>query len=274
MDFQKEIRQFQTYLEEEELSSGTVEIYTRHAAEFIQYLNGRKPVTKNDAIRYKHLLKSRERSVCTLNLAIISVNRYLKYSGYPGSTVRTEKIQRRQILENIISISEYKKMLDYARRSGREKYYCIMRTLALTGIRISELQHFTVEILGQHKIDVFSKGKQREIYLPDCLIEELRNYCGSRNLTEGVIFRGNSALPITRVSVYKMFLSIAEAAGVPKEKAHPHSFRHLFAVTYMEHYGNLPELADILGHSSLETTRIYTATTAAEKRKRMNSLGL
>ena len=131
-----------------------------------------------------------------------------------------------------------------------------------------------MEILGQHKIDVFSKGKQREIYLPDCLIEELRNYCGSRNLTEGVIFRGNSALPITRVSVYKMFLSIAEAAGVPKEKAHPHSFRHLFAVTYMEHYGNLPELADILGHSSVNTTRIYTMESGESHRRLLGRLRL
>ena len=121
---------------------------------------------------------------------------------------------------------------------------------------------------------MYNKGKRRNVYLPRKLTGDLKRYCLHAHIDDGVIFRGNEGRPISRIAVYKMLVRLARRAGVPWEKAHPHSFRHLFAITYMQKYSNLTELADILGHSSMETTRIYTTTSAEDKRRRMNELDL
>lgn len=267
------LKNYAAYLEEQELAEGTVGIYLRYANQIEQYA-AKEGISKKMILSYKESLRQRHAAPTTVNLVVTAVNRYLKYAGYRECTVKTERIQKRKSLENVLSTEDYRKMLEYARKSGRMKYYYIMKTLAQTGIRISELRYFTVEALAARKIQVNGKGKIREIYLPEGLIRELRKYCITERITSGVIFMGNTRNPIGRASVYKMLSRIGESAGISKEKVHPHSFRHLFAVTYMNCYGNLTELADILGHSNLETTRIYTLTTAEEKRRRMDRLGL
>ncbi|OUN34199.1 recombinase XerD [Lachnoclostridium sp. An76] len=270
---EKRIDEYEAYLKEQELAEGTVSTYIRYARQIEQRME-LSGASKKTVLEYKQNLKEKKAAPTTLNLAIIAVNKYLKFCGLKECTVKTEKIQKRKSLENVISIDEYRKMLQYAKNSKRKKYYYIMRTLAQTGIRISELQYFTVEVLEKKKIQVSNKGKIREIYLPDGLIQELYEYCKDNGISSGVIFKGNTSKPIGRSSVYKMLARIGTEAGISKDKVYPHSFRHLFAVTYMNCYGNLTELADILGHSNLETTRIYTLTTAEEKRKRMDNLGL
>ncbi len=266
------LEKYRQYLEEQEAAVGTISIYLRYAAEVEKYIAG--GATKKQILVYKQKLKDRKVAPATLNLAVVSVNKYLKFAGYENCTVKTEKIQKKKSLENVLCIDEYRKMLNTAENNGRKKYYCIMKTLAQTGIRIGELKYFSVEVLETKKIRVSSKGKTREIYLPDKLIRELKDYCEAEKIKSGVIFRGNTENPIGRVTVYKTLGRIGEMAGIGKEKVHPHSFRHLFAVTYMEIYGNLAELSDILGHSSLETTRIYTLTSAEEKRKRLEQMEL
>lgn len=264
---------YRAYLENQELAVGTKKIYMRYAKE-IEDFSAEKKISKKTVLAYKQNIKQRGAATATLNLAVIAVNKYLKFAGYGNSTVKTEKLQKRRSLENVLSAEEYGMMLASARERGKYKYFYIMKTLAQTGIRISELRYFTVEILSKRKIQVCSKGKAREIYLPDGLLRELKEYCTKEKIRSGVIFRGNTQAPISRAAVYKMLVRIGETAGISKEKIYPHSFRHLFAVTYMNRYSNLTELADILGHSNLETTRIYTLTTAEEKRKRMDQLGL
>ena len=264
---------YKTFLKEQELAEGTVKIYMRYALKLEEYIQN-AGLSKKTILEFRKNLEDEKTAPSTFNLAIISVNKYLKYCGYEKYTVKTQKIQKRKSLENVISISEYKKMLESVKTGRRVKYYYIMKALAQTGIRVSELQYFTVEILEKKKITINNKGKVREIYLPDSLIAELEKYCETANIKNGVIFKGNTEKPIGRASVYKMLVRIGIDAGVPKEKIYPHSFRHLFALTYMNCYGNLTELADILGHSNLETTRIYTLSTAEEKRKRMDNLGL
>lgn len=267
------IETYKIYLKEQELAEETIKIYLRYAKIINAYLL-KFGFSKQTVLKYKKELVSKKLSPATINLAIISVNKYLKYCGYGEYVVKTQRIQNRKSLENVISIAEYKQMLKTARETGKVKYYYIIKTLAQTGIRVSELQYFTVEILEKKKILVNNKGKIREIFLPDSLISELYSYCKIAGIKSGVIFKGNTERPIGRASVYKMLVRIGVDAGLPKEKIYPHSFRHLFAVTYMNCYGNLAELADILGHSNLETTRIYTLSTAEEKRKRMDNLGL
>lgn len=269
----KELEAFRAYLHCDELSERTQEIYLLQAKRFLLWMDGRA-ITKQEVISYKENILRQGRKTATVNLAITAVNRYLRFVGYEDCMVHALKVQKAQCPDNILSVAEYRRMTAYARQTGQEKYYCIMRTLALTGIRVSELAGCTVEAISQGGFEVENKGKRRNIYLPYKLTGDLKRYCSEAHIDHGVIFRGNHGTPISRVAVYKMLVRLAEKAGVPWEKAHPHSFRHLFAITYMQKYANLPELADILGHSSLETTRIYTMTTAEDKRRRMNELDL
>lgn len=272
-DNTKELEKFRTFLHENELSERTQEIYLLHAERFLTWLDGRE-LTKQETMKYKESIIENGRKTATINLAIIALNRYLRYAGYEACTVRALKVQKQQCPDNILSLTEYRKMMTYARRTGQDKYYCIMRTLALTGIRVSELSGCTVEAVGYGSFEVENKGKRRNVYLPRKLTGDLKQYCMKEHIDDGVIFRGSEGQPISRIAVYKMLVRLAQRAGVPWEKAHPHSFRHLFAITYMQKYSNLTELADILGHSSMETTRIYTTTSAEDKRRRMNELEL
>lgn len=263
--------QYAEYLFRNELSEGTISIYRRQAALLLEYLQGR-PITKEGMLEYKKFLTQQRKKPATVNLYIVAVNSYLRYAGYQDCTIKTAKVQRNRCLENVISAEEYRKMSEYARESGRIKYYYIIRVLVFTGIRIGELASLTVEVLSLGKFTVENKGKLREVYLPPRLTSDLSAYCREQQIETGVIFRGKGQKPIGRTAVYKMFLHLADMTGVEKKKAHPHSFRHLFAITYMRQYADLTELADILGHSNLETTRIYTATTAEEKRRKLDGL--
>ncbi|MCD7836905.1 MAG: site-specific integrase [Lachnospiraceae bacterium] len=272
-NYTNEMGRYAEYLLEAELSDNTKLAYLRQAKVFLEFID-KKEITKKETVAYKNYLLSQGRKAASTNLYISAVNSFLKFEGFEDCMIKTEKLPKRYCPENVISRSEYERLLEYAKESGRNKYYCIMRTLALTGIRISELSDCTVEALSRGRFITKNKGRAREVYLPDKLIDNLAEYCDSKKIDSGIIFRGNTNKAISRAAVYKMLIHIADMTGVPKEKVHPHSFRHLFAITYMEQYSNLFELADILGHSSLEVTRIYTASTAETKRGRMNLLML
>ena len=269
----KELESYADYLLQRELALQTRDIYLKQAENFLNFL-GDRAVTKKETIAYKQLLLNQNHKISTINLHIVALNSYLKYAGCSEFSVKTIKVQNRMCPDNIITLEEYRNLLICAKESGRDKYYCIMRTLALTGIRVSELSGCTVESLKKGSFLIYNKGKNREIYLPDKLVAELSEYCIQEGICKGVIFRGNTGKSISRTAVYKMLTQLADYVGIPKYRAHPHSFRHLFAITYMQKYSNLFELADLLGHSSLETTRIYTTTTAEEKRKKINRLEL
>lgn len=268
-----ELKAYAEYLMECELAVRTQEIYMQEAEKLERYL-GKDAVTKQKLLGYKERMGASGYAPTTLNQRIVAVNRYLRYLGHGDCTLKTNRLQSRQSLGYMLTKKEYQMLLDYARESGREKYHVLMRTLAMTGIRIGELKFFTVEALEKQFIQVTGKKKTREIYLPDRLIRELKVYCSHAGIGSGVIFQGREGRPIHRVTVYKMLVHLADMTGVPKEKVHPHNFRHLFALTYMENYSNLFELADLLGHSSLETTRIYARSTMEKKRQRIDRLGL
>ena len=273
MENTKALEDYADYLLQRELAQQTRNIYLKQAESFLNFIEDRV-ITKRETIDYKQSLINQNHKISTINLHIVALNSYLKYAGFEACSVKTRKVQNRQSPDNIITLDEYRNLLVCAKESGRDKYYCIMRTLALTGIRISELSGCTVEALKTGSFIVYNKGKNREIYLPEKLIHELHAYCMQEGISKGVIFRGSTGKAISRTAVYKMLIYLAEYAGIPKCKAHPHSFRHLFAITYMQKYSNLFELADLLGHSSLETTRIYAMTTAEEKRRKINKLEL
>lgn len=271
MNENRTIKDYREYLCQQELSENTIQIYVRQAKLLLQYL-GKRTATKKLLLEYKKHLLAQNRKITSTNLYIVAANSYLKYAGLKECTVKTERIQRQRCLENVISMEEYQEILSCARTSGREKYYHIIRVMVFTGIRVSEFSFLTVEVLPLGRFAVGNKGKTRDVYLPDRLVSELTEYCKAERITTGVIFKGYRGKAIHRASIYKMLIRLADMAGIEKKKAHPHSFRHLFALTYMKQYADLTELADLLGHSSLETTRIYTTTTVEEKRSKLNNL--
>ena len=273
MRVQDKLKPYEKYLLWKELAKNTRTVYLRQAERFLEFM-GEREITKKETMAYKQTLMTENKSPASINLYITALNCYLKYERLESCYIKTVKFQKNPCPDNIISAEEYRRLLLCAKRCGYRKYYCIMRTLALTGIRISELSGCTVEALHQGKFVIYNKGRMREVYLPEKLTAELERYCTEEKITSGAVFLGNKHRPISRNAVYKMLIRVADIEGIPKHKVHPHSFRHLFAVTYMKQYADLPELADIMGHSSLETTRIYTRNTTAEKRKRINELKL
>ncbi len=270
---EEKMKEYRDYLVKKEVAESTKEIYMRAAGRLNNYRRNRS-VTKELMVEYKDYISELGYATATQNQHIAAINHYAKFLGCTDCSVKAKRMQGRQSLEDVLTIEEYKSLLAYAREIGNEKYYMIMRTLATTGIRVGELSYFTVEILDRKSIQVTNKKKTREICLPESLKKELTAYCSKTGIRSGPIFLGNRKTAISRVAVYNMLVHLAEKTGVPKEKAHPHNFRHLFAVTYMEHYSNLFELADLLGHSSLETTRIYTRSSISEKGRRIDELGL
>lgn len=201
--------EYAEYLRMGELTEGTIHIYLREAQRFEKYLSQRE-ITKARMVEYKKILLQEGNKPTTVNLHIVAVNRYLRYLGYADCMLKSLRIQARQSLDNQLSKEEYLELLAYAKESGNEKYYLILRTLAMTGIRISELKFFTVEALGQKVILVTGKQKTREICVPERLIRELQVYCAGNGIKRGTIFRGSENKPLSRIAVYKMLVKMAD----------------------------------------------------------------
>lgn len=267
------LAEYQRYLEDRELSASTIYIYMRNARQFTEFV-GENEITKNLVRKYRKFLDNRQYKVSTMNLSVIAVNCFLKYCGKPECILKTVRQQKRQSLNNVLTKSDYQKLLQYAQETGNEKYFLLMKTLAMTGIRVSELSGITVEALEWGYTQVQNKGKVRDIYIPDKLSARLRAYCEKHAICCGAVFRGNRTAPISRGAVWKMLKHMADMVGIRQEKVYPHSFRHFFALSYMNCYSNIFELADILGHSNIETTRIYSVSTVEQKRKRMEEMDI
>lgn len=268
----RRLRRYLAYLKTQSLSLQTITAYYREAASLEAYLKGRKP--KKEQVRQFIAEKEKRNKISTVNFYAIAVNRYLKWLNCSHCCVKTRKIQRRWSLENVISCEEYERLFQYAKENNNEKYYLIIRVLARTGIRIGELRYITFESLKRETVQVYGKGKYRTVYLPEDMRAELLKYCNDMGIGAGCIFLGNREKPISRSAVWQMLQKLACGAGIPPEKVHPHSFRHLFAKMYMRQHGNISELADILGHSGLEITRIYLTTSREEKLRRVEELPL
>lgn len=255
-----------------ELSNLTIEKYV---ADINQWLStAQEVISKADILDYKENL-CKNYKVASVNSKIISINRYLKWLGIKELTVKTKRIQNPSGLENMITKECYLKMLRYADARNKRKQYCIMKTIAQTGIRIGELKYVTVEAVKEGFTVVWNKGKYRTVYFTDNLCHELLRYCREIDCVTGVIFCGReNGKAITPGAVWKSLKYIARQVEVPEAMVYPHSFRHLFAKEYMRKVGDISELADLLGHSRLETTWIYTKTTSDEKKRKLELLDL
>lgn len=260
---------------EDEKSNNTLKKYKRNIEAFIEWIPEEAAVDKNLVIDFKrHLLEELHFKTSTINNYVVIVNKFLYWCGLTDCKVKQLRKQRAASNSEILSLADFKRLLRFARRMGQEDTYLIMKILAMTGIRIEELSAFTVENVKSNYIPVRNKGKERSIIVRQDLAREIRAYCREKNINEGIIFYcQKEGVMMAKSTIWRRMKKIAGKAKVRKNKVHAHSFRHLFAKMYLNEYnGSIAELADILGHNSIETTRIYAKTTDEEKRRRMERI--
>lgn len=271
-----------------EKSSKTVVDYRNCLNKFYEYLDSDEiEFTKKFTIKYKlylqELLESGQAKVSSINKYVVIFNKFLKYlnEDYKTITIKQFRTQQKSSLENQMSNSEHKRLLRKSKELGNDELYMIIKTFAQTAIRISELRYFTVENIQKGPyIDIYSKGKERKIILIGDLHRSLKKYCKEHKITEGFIFRSpdpkrknDPNKMIDSSTIWRQLKKVGGIARVNLDHIHPHGWRHLFAKAYLELPGSsITELMDILGHSKMETTSIYTRTTLQEKKKKMEMI--
>ena len=270
----KLLKMYIQYLREQERSESTIKSYQRELMSLQLYLDER-PITKDILLAYKTMLTS-QYSPSTCNVTISALNSYLKYIGRPDLTLKPLKIQK-QIYETAdkeLTRREYDKLIRAANINGQDKLSLIIQTICSTGIRISELQYISVESLKEGKTLVTNKGKSRIVFIPAQLKRVLKKYVINSNVSSGPIFATRSGKPIDRSNIWASMKKLCNIAGVNPQKVYPHNLRHLFARTYYNQYHDLSRLSDLLGHTNINTTKIYTMETGAVHARQIAALGL
>lgn len=269
-----QIEEFAHLLILREKSQATVQKYTRDIKAFAQYLNGRES-SKELVIAYKEHLTQRYAPAST-NSMLVALNTFFKEKGWYDCVVNIVKLQKNAFRSQSreLTKSEYIRLLEAAKNAKRWRIYQIMQTLCATGLRISELRFITVEAVQCGSAVVTLKGKTRQILLPTALCRELKKYAKDNHITHGSIFVTRTGAPVDRSNILHEMKSLCEKAGVDRRKVFPHNLRHLFACLYYKASKDISRLADMLGHSSIDTTRIYTQISCEEQRKQIDRMGL
>ena len=258
----------------DERAAGTVAKYRRDVTAFALWLGGR-PVSKENSTGWKAHLLNRGYAPRTVNSMLAAVNSFFRFAGW-NIKVKFLKIQRQLFRDATreLNRAEYTQLLAAARSNGQERLALIMETLCATGIRISELCYITVAAAQQGKATISLKGKIRTILLSTKLCRKLLKYAKKQKIATGEIFLTSSGKGISRRQVWHELKRLCAAAGVESSKVFPHNFRRLFAVTYYKASRDIARLADVLGHSSIETTRIYLTVSGADQARQLDRLGL
>lgn len=267
------MRAFHDYLIQEEKSTATVEKYLRDARTFFAFA-GQRAVTKELAMAYKQSLLEKGYAIRSINSMLASLNSLLSFLGWGDCKVKSLKMQRQIYCaeEKELTKAEYLRLLEASKK--RPQLNLLMQTICGTGIRVSELKHFTVEAVRHGEVAVRCKGKVRTILLPGKLQTRLLNYAKKYKIQSGAIFITKTGKPLNRSNIWSQMKHLCEAAGVQASKVFPHNLRKLFARTFYSIEKDIAKLADILGHSSIDTTRIYIMSTGTEHRRKMDQLKL
>lgn len=268
------INSFKENLVLEEKSDATVKKYMHDVEAFSKWL-GEKKVDKKLVLDYKNYLvvKYAPKSV---NSVISSLNSFFSYSGWYELKVKILKIQKQIFSEKEKELSkvEYRRLLNAADRMKDKRLNLLMQTICSTGIRVSELSAITVESVMKREAVINCKGKMRMVIIPENLCRILEHYIKKKKIQSGPVFVTRSGRPIDRINIWRMMKKLCKLASVDETKVFPHNLRHLFARTYYSVEKDIVRLADILGHSSVNTTRIYTMETGEIHRRQIQSLGL
>ena len=271
----EQIMGFARRLREEEWSGGTVENYTRSVREFAAWL-GAGAVEAESAGRWKDALLERGLAPSTINNKLAALNRFFRFLGWEGCAARPLRLQKRLFCaqDRELSRAEYGRLLSAARNLGRERLCLLMEAVCATGIRVSEVKYLTVEAARRGRAEISLKGKIRTILIPGKLCKKLLQYARAQKTASGEIFLTRSGRSISRKQIWAEMKGVCRAAGVAPSKVFPHNLRHLFARTFYQASRDVVRLADVLSHSSVETTRIYLISTGAEHARQLARLGL
>ena len=267
------IRSFSQHLERDEKSQATIEKYCRDVAAF-GVVAGDRPLTKELVMAYKKHLIGQNYAVSSINSMLAGINAFLEYLNLQDCKVKSIRTQRQTYCpeEKELTRQEYLRLLEAADKN--EQLKLVIQTICATGIRVSELQYFTVEAISAGQVTVACKNKTRTIWVPGKLRKLLIRYAKKRQIPSGTIFVTRSGAPLNRSNIWSAMKKLCTCAGVNPSKVFPHNLRKLFARTFYGIEKDIAKLADILGHSSINTTRIYIMTTGTEHLRRIERLGL
>jgi integrase/recombinase XerD len=269
------IDEFRLRLEEEEKSSATIDKYIRDVRTFFAYAGVTESINKTTMIAYKEYLITKY-AATSVNSMLTSVNIFLKEMNWHDCVVKILKIQKEafRAKERDLTKEEYYQLVRTAERKGNIRLSLIMQTIGSTGIRISELKYITVAAINMGYASVCSKGKRRTVLLPEALCQKLKHYVREKKIQRGSVFVTRTGKNVDRSNVCHEMKALGREAGVMKKKIFPHNLRHLFALTYYRAKKDISHLADLLGHSNINTTRIYTLVSGEEQAKQIEFLGL
>ena len=265
---------FARQLGEEERSPATLEKYLREVRQFAAFLGGRE-VTRELAAAWREELSARQ-SPATVNGKLTALDRLLAFLGWEDCRVKHLRVQRQLFRDSARELSreEYARLVETARRLGRGRLSLLMETICATGIRVSEVRYITAEAVREGRTEIALKGKIRTILLPGNLCRKLEKYARQKKITSGELFLTRSGRPMSRKQIWAEMKGVCRAAGVAPSKVFPHNLRHLFARCFYRVSRDVAKLADVLGHSSIETTRIYLISTGAEHARTLDQLRL
>ena len=269
------LTQFWQHLLRQEHSPGTVDKYLRDTEAFARWLGGRQASRELAAAWKEHLLEAGY-APATINSMLAALNGLFRFLGWEDCRVKLLKIQRRLFRNPARELTreEYDRLLETAHAQGRERLALLMETLCATGIRVSEVRYLTVEAVKLGRADIALKGKVRTILIPNKLCRKLLKYARQQKTVSGEIFLTRNGTSLGRRQIWFELKRLCAAAGVEPSKVFPHNLRHLFALTFYRAYKDVVRLADVLGHSSIDTTRIYLAASGTECSRQLERLGL
>lgn len=272
---EKLINRFKIRLCEEEKSKNTTEKYVRDVKRFMVFA-GEKEITKVTVIAYKQSLIDSGYAVKSINSMLASINSLFVFLGWYELRVKSLKVQRQVFCpeEKELTREEYERLCSTALKKHNERLCLIIQTICSTGIRVSELQFITVDAVKRGETTVSLKGKTRVIFITKALQKKLLRYITEQKIESGVVFVTRSGKAVNRVNIWREMKSLCAEADVNPNKVFPHNLRHLFARAFYAIEKDIAKLADILGHSSINTTRLYIVSSGTEHRKRMERMRL
>ena len=271
---QEQLYKFKTHLQYEERSLATIEKYLHDVQVFYNYV-GENTFTKSEVLKYKaHLLT--KYIATSANSMLAAINVFFRFCGWYDLCVKQYKIQKSAFCseEKELTKAEYMRLVQAAKRDSKERLNLIIQTICGTGIRVSELQYITVETVHKSEAFVNCKGKNRRIFIVAELRKKLLQYIKRQNIKSGAVFVTKNGKPVSRHNIWRDMKALCKDAGVSPSKVFPHNLRHLFARTFYGIEKDIAKLADILGHTSINTTRIYIITTATEHKRKMENMRL
>lgn len=262
-------KNFKIYLTNHNLSKNTIQSYTSTLNQFLILF---KEFTKSNLLEYKNILLDNYKPK-TVNLKIQAINKYLEFVNKPELKLSFIKFQQTNFLDKVISNADYEFFKNNLKRTKNFKWYFIVRFLGATGARVSELIQFKVEDINLGYLDIYSKGgKIRRIFIPKLLINETQSWLKSLDKTEGYLFTNENGKQITTRGIAHQLKKLARDFNINEDVVYPHSFRHRFAKNFLEKYNDLALLSDLMGHESIETTRIYLRRTSTEQQDIINKI--